>query len=138
MSTENGKRKKVLVMVYQIYYGDSRPRKVLFDIEYYLAISDMYISEDDKWYVELHSSSFVSGAVDFLWNAFTDKDNFNFEEFKKDCYELEELRGWIWETHDNHCRSSKEAGKDKYEWGEYIRKKIYDFANKYGLYVNED
>lgn len=127
-------------MVYQIYYGDSRPRQVLFDIEIYLSIVEEDCATKGLWFVELHSHSSISGAVDFLWETFANKGGvfFSLEEFKKDCNELEELRGWLWETHNNHPRTMKEASKDKDEWMEYIRKKIYDFAKKYGLFVNED
>lgn len=128
-------------MVYQIYYGDDRPRRVMFDIEVYLAINDRHKDDEDKWYVEMHSSAYISGAVEFLMDKAHHKDfdmNFLFYEFRDDCNELEELRGWLWETHNNHPRTMKEASKDKDEWMEYIRKKIYNFAEKYSLYVNED
>lgn len=128
-------------MVYQIYYGDDRPRRVMFDIEVYLAINDSHKDDKDKWYVEMHSSAYISGAVEFLMDKAHHKDfdmNFPFYEFRDDCNKLEELRGWLWETHNNYPRTMKEASKDKDEWMEYIKKKIYDFAEKYGLYVNED
>lgn len=128
-------------MVYQIYYGDDRPRRAMFDIEIYLSLVEEDCATKGLWYVELHSNSYVSGAVEFLLDKAHHKNfenNFPFFEFKDDCHELEELRGWVWETHYNHPRTMKEASKDKDEWMEYIRKKIHDFAEKYGLYVNED
>lgn len=133
-------------MVYQIYYSDSRPRQILFYIEYYSAL-DKTARKDNKncWYVELHSNSFISGAVEFIaqqaifnLNKSNNSLLFNFDEFKKDCYEIEELRGWLWETHDNHLRTIEEVNKDKSEWGKYLEGKIHSFADKYGLYVNED
>lgn len=129
-------------MVYQIYYGNNRPRQVLFDIEFYTSLDETEPdwNNEKKWYVELHSTSFISGAVDFLSNKLRTKDgmNFDIEEFKKDCYDLEELRGWLWETHNNSLRTIKEVYRDKEEWGKYIKDKIYAFADKYGLNVNED
>lgn len=133
-------------MVYQIYYSDSRPRQVLFDIEYYSALDETVKEkkpdwhDEKKWYVELHSTSFISGAVDFLANKLRTRNglDFNLEEFKRDCYDLEELRGWLWENHNNSLRTIKEVDRDKEEWGKYIKEKIYTFADKYGFYVNED
>lgn len=127
-------------MIYQIYYGDGRPRQVLFDIEYYLALVEDDCPAYGMWYVELHSNSFISGAIDFLWDTFANKGGvfFSLEEFKKDCHDLEELRGWLWEAHNNRPRLKDDAEKDKREWGEYVREKVYSFAKKYGLYVNED
>lgn len=139
-------------MVYQIYYGDSRPRQVLFDIEFYSALDETVKEkkpdwhDEKKWYVELHSISFISGAINFIAikaiNYTADKlkgvPSFDWDEFKKDCEELEELRGWLWESHDNRRRTIKEVNRDMEEWGKYIKEKIYAFADKYGLHVNED
>ena len=127
-------------MIYQIYYGNSRPRQVLFDIEYYLALVEDDLPTKGLWYVELHSNSFISGSIDFLWDTFANKGGvfFSLVEFKKDCHELEELRGWLWESHSNRPRPKDDAIKDEYEWGEYVREKIYSFANKYELNVNKD
>ena len=125
-------------MVYQIYYGDSRPGQVLFDIEYYLALVEEDCPTKGLWYVELHSSSFISGVVDFLFDKFYANNGFNMEEFKKDCYDFEEFRGWLWETHDNHPRPKNDAEKNKREWQKYIDEKITAFADKYGLHINRD
>ena len=119
-------------MVYQIYYGDKRPGETLFDIEYYLIVSD---KEKDKWMVELHSLSFISGAVHFICNELKPELR---DDFIKDCGELEELRGWIWETHRNYPRDMYEASKDQVEWGKHIEERIKSFCNKYGLYLNID
>ena len=125
-------------MVYEIYYGDSRPRNVLFDIEIHLSLVEEDCATKGLWFVELHSDSFISGATDFLFEKFYHGDGFNIDEFKKDCYDLEELRGWLWETHSNHPRPVELASKDKNEWEEYVREKIYSFANKYKLNINTD
>lgn len=119
-------------MVYQIYYGDKRPGETLFDIEYYIKESDQ---EKGKWMVELHSLSFISGAVHFICNELKPELR---EEFIKDCEELEELRRWIWEMHKNFPRPIQEASKDQNEWNIYIKEKMKTFCNKYGLYLNID
>ena len=117
-------------MIYTISYKESR--RCLFDIEMYLKENDL---KKDEWYVELHASSFISGVVNFLME---NGNNINLKEFEDDCFELEELRGWLWETHFNHPRSMDEASKDKREWQKYVEDKIYAFAKKYGLAVNTD
>lgn len=117
-------------MIYQIYYGTERPRKVLFDIEFYLCQS-----RDSLWYVELHSNAFISGALDFILDNL---DRTKREDFKKDCDELEQLRGWVWETHKNWPRRLEDAQNDKKDWGEFIEAKLRGFCDKYGLYLNTD
>lgn len=122
-------------MVYQIYYGDKRPRETLFDIEYFLTLDESKKDTDENWYVELHSISFISGAVHFICDVLKPELR---EEFIKDCDELEELRGWIWERHNNHLRSIDDAKKDYREWMVYIEQKINTFCDKYGLNLNTD
>lgn len=122
-------------MVYQIYYGDKRPGEALFDIEYYLTLDESKKDTDERWYVELHSSSLISGAVHFICDVLKPELR---EEFIKDCDELEELRGWIWERHRNWLRTLDTAQKDYTEWGKYIKERIDTFCNKYGLYLNVD
>ena len=122
-------------MVYQIYYGDKRPGETLFDIEYYLTLDESKKDTDERWYVELHSSSFISGAVHFICGVLKPELR---EEFIKDCDELEELRGWIWERHNNRLRTLDTAQKDYAEWGKYIKERIDTFCDKYGLYLNVD
>lgn len=120
-------------MVYQICYN----RKVLFDIDYYL---DMDVEQNDwgepsMWHVELHCTPFISGAVNFICYALNPEMR---EEFIKDCMEIEELRGWVWETHRNQPRKSEEAKRDMSDWIEYIDAKLRGFCEKYGLYLNID
>ena len=122
-------------MVYLIYYGDNRPGETLFDIEYFITLDESKKDTDEKWYVELHSSSFISGAVHFICDVLKPELR---EEFIKDCDELEELRGWIWERHNNHLRSIDNAKKDYREWMVHIEQKINTFCDKYGLNLNTD
>lgn len=121
-------------MVYQIYWKTRN--NTLFDIEIYLEEFNgwsPHLDTESKWMVEMHSHSFISGAVDFIKN-----NDIDLEEFKKDCDELEELRRWLWETHSNPPRTLKEAHKDKGEWVKHIEDKITPFAEKYGLMINRD
>lgn len=117
-------------MIYQVYYGTERPGVVLFDIEIY-----MKQCGDSLWCVELHGHSFISGAVDFVLDVL---DKSKREEFKNDCKELEELRGWIWERHRNRPRTYNDAKDDMKDWKEYIDAKLRGFCDKYGLYLNTD
>ena len=119
-------------MVYQIYYGDERPRKVLFDIEYYLIQSD---TDKNKWMVELHSTPVLSDSVRFVRDILRPE---LVDDFIKDCAELEDLRGWIWERHMNLPRSMEDASESKKKWGKYIEGRIKYFCEKYGLHLNID
>lgn len=123
-------------MVYQIYYrkGNTRPRRVLFDIEIYLVQNSF---EPDKWYTELHSLSFISGATEFLFDKFNE-GNFDIRQFKEDCNVLEELRGYIWEVCNNRPVVEVEAESRMKAEREEIEQKIKFFADKYGLEINID
>jgi hypothetical protein len=122
-------------MVYQIYYGDKRPGETLFDIEYFLTVDESKKDTDEKWYVELHCRPIVSESVNFIRYILRPE---LVDDFIKDCAELEDLRGWIWEQHRNWLRTMDAAQKDYAEWGKYIREKVDTFCNKYGLYLNID
>ncbi len=122
-------------MVYQIYYGNGRPGLTLFDIEYYLTLDESKKDTDERWYVELHSSPVLSESVRFVRDILKPE---LVEDFIKDCAELEDLRGWIWERHRNWLRTMEDAQKDKTEWGKYIEERIKTFCDKYGLYLNVD
>ena len=122
-------------MVYQIYYGMERPGETLFDIEYYLKIDERDPDSDEKWMVELHCISFISGAVNFIFDTLRKERK---DEFIKDCKELEDLRGWLWETHRNYPRTLEDAQKDMKDWREYLEMKLRGFCNKYHLYLNID
>lgn len=119
-------------MIYKIYYGKESHRKILCEIILHTSINDRFNLDLEKngRYIDSHSRFFVSAFVDFML-ANIEKGDFNVEEFKKDCSEIEELRGWIWEAEGNHHRQL-------YAWQDYLEKKIYNFSNKYGLSVNED
>ena len=122
-------------MVYQIYYGDNHHRQTLFDIEYYIKENEYAKDPEKKWVVELHCTPLLSESVNFVRNILRPA---LVEDFIKDCAELEDLRGWIWEQHRNWSRTMKEASNDEREWGTYIREKIDSFCDKYGLYLNID
>lgn len=126
-------------MVYQIYYiprGEQNNSRgyTLFDIEYYQNQSD--ITKD--WYSEIHCLPLVEGIARFLKDALNNKD-FIFEDFVKDADEIQEIRGLLYERYDNKPKSSIDAHRFHYHvFGKVLKEKIYEFSNKYGLYVNID
>lgn len=126
-------------MVYQIYYiprGEQNNSRgyTLFDIEYYQNQSD--ITKD--WYSEIHCLPMVEGIARFLKDALNNKD-FIFEDFVKDADEIQEIRGLLYERYDNKPKPSIDAHHFHYHiFGKVLKEKIYEFSNKYGLYVNID
>ena len=122
-------------MVYQIYYGDKRPGETLFDIEIYLMYEEYMKDQEDKWMVELHCTPVVSSSVNFVRNVLRPE---LVDDFIRDCEEIENLRGWIWERHSNKPRTVVEATKDEINWKKYIEGRIKYFCEKYGLYLNVD
>ena len=119
-------------MVYQIYYGN---RKTVFDIEYYMSIDENKNDTEEKWYVELHSRPVLSESVQFVRDILKPE---LVEDFIKDCAELEDLRGWIWEKHRNRDRDIDTAEEDYNTWMVHIEERINSFCDKYGLKLNVD
>ena len=93
------------------------------------------LCEKKGWEIVKVFANKISGAVNFICNDLNPELR---EEFIKDCDELEELRGWIWERHNNHLRSVDDAKKDYREWMVYIENKLSSFCEKYKLNLNED
>jgi hypothetical protein len=126
-------------MVYQIYYiprGEQNNSRgyTLFDIEYYQNQSD--ITKD--WYSEIHCLPVVEGIARFLKDVLNNKD-FIFEDFVKESDEIQEIRGLLYERYDNKPKPSIDAQHFHYHvFGKVLKEKIYEFSNKYGLYVNID
>ncbi len=126
-------------MTYQIYYipkGEQNNSRgyTLFDIEYYQEQSD--ITKD--WYSEIDCLPVVEGIARFLKDELNNKD-FMFEEFVKESDEIQEIRGLLYERYDNKPKPSIDAQHFHYHtFGKVLKEKIYEFSNKYGLYVNID
>lgn len=124
-------------MVYQIYFGDrGMKHNVLFDIE-------VYLTGDGRcnWHSEIHSSAFGSAFI----NYFKSEDmkallvnDVVLSNMIEDSKELEELRGWLYERSDNKPIESSLASKRHKNVLAYVKEKVYAFADKYNLYVNED
>ncbi len=126
-------------MTYQIYYtpkGEENNSRgyTLFDIEYYQKQSD----KTKDWYSEISCLPVVEGIAHFLKDSLSNKD-FMFENFVKESYEIQEIRGLLYERYDNRPKPSIDAEHFHYHiFGKVLKEKIYEFSNKYGLYVNID
>ena len=107
---------------------------VMFDIEYY----KKELGNVDKWHSEIRCCPCVKGLGAFLRDRLQDYD-FNYEEFIEDAYQIEEVRGLLWERYDNRPKNSKESDEFHYHtFGNVLDKLLNDFAQKYGLWVNRD
>ena len=61
------------------------------------------------------------------------------KEFAVDCDEICELRGWIYEWHNNSAKDFEEARKDHYEVVvPYIESVLKKCCNKYGFFMHTD
>ena len=123
-------------MTNQIYYMQENSNKthVLFDIEYYLTKAKNL----DKWFSEISCLPIVDGIAYFLRDKLND-EKFDFDEFLKDAYEIEELRGLLYEKYNNKPKGMEEAREFHYKkFGKLIREMFDEFSHKYGLYINID
>ena len=125
-------------MVYYICYspeGDRSKEYVLFDIEYYMK---EYEYDKSLWWSEIHSLPRIEGITRFLKDKFSEV-GFDYEQFIKDAYAIQEIRGDLYEKYHNKPKPYQEASEYHYHnFGEYINKLFKSFAEKYGLWINED
>jgi hypothetical protein len=58
----------------------------------------------------------------------------------EDSKKIEELRGWLYERSDTRNTPTEKslASKRHNKILAYVKEKVYAFADKYNLYVNED
>ena len=106
---------------------------VLFDIEYYMKQSD---ADAEMWYSEIHCLPCVEGLTRFL----KDKNwDFNYEQFIRDANKIQEVRGFLYEQHNNKPKSMEEASHFHYHtFRDEIESMFKTFINKYGLWINKD
>lgn len=108
---------------------------VMFDIEYYK--KEAY-GNPDKWVSEIDCLPCVDGLTRFLKDRFGEP-GFDVDTFIKDAEVIQEIRGFLWECHDNHARDSKESDQFHYhEFGEEIKTIFKTFCDKYGLWMGVD
>lgn len=128
-------------MVFQIYFGErGMEYNVLFDIEVYLKKEERLGGE---WQSEIHSSAFGSAFANYFFSVniqeLIDKGSY-ISDMVKDAKELEELRGWLYERADfsNTPINMNWASERHKKVVAYVKEKVYAFADKYNLNVNED
>lgn len=130
-------------MVYYLGYTPKDKQNtrgfVMFDIEYYQKQSE---KNKEEWYSEISCLPCVDGLTWFLKDKFNEP-GFDYEQFIKDAYEIQEVRGLLyehkWEGQDNRPKSPKESDNFHYHiFGKVIEKMFDDFAKKYGLWIDKD
>ena len=109
----------------------------LFDIEYYMAKSETAKTEK-AWYSELQTCVCVEGLARYLKDNLN-KEGFNLDEFIRDSEQIQELRGWLWETHRNYMEDMETCSKRHYhEFKPELDEIIDTYCKKYGFYINVD
>ena len=131
-------------MVFQIYFGErGMDHNVLFDIEVYLNKEDRLGGD---WHSEIISSAFGSAFTNYFFSVnmqeiqeLINKSSY-ISDMVKDAKELEELRGWLYERADfsNTPINMTLASERHKKVVAYVKEKVYAFADKYNLNVNED
>ena len=108
---------------------------VMFDIEFYQ--KEAY-GEKGKYVSEIDCLPCVDGLSIFLKDKFSEP-NFDYKQFIEDANEIQEIRGFLWEKHDNRPRDSKESSQFHYHvFGEELKEIFKKFCNKYNLWIGED
>ena len=131
-------------MVFQIYFGErGMNHNVLFDIEVYLNKEERLGGD---WYSEIISSAFGSAFTNYFFSVkmqeiqeLINKGSY-ISDMVNDAKELEELRGWLYERADfsNTPINMTLASERHKKVVAYVKEKVYAFADKYNLNVNED
>ena len=121
-------------MTIDINYG----KYTLFDIDYWMEMSEEKKASDEKWYTEICCTACVRGIAKFLQDKLKESD-FNVDGFIEDSEEIQEIRGWLWERHDNRCCDMETCGHRHYhEFKPEFDKIIKAYCNKYGFSINVD
>lgn len=131
-------------MVFQIYFGErGMEHNVLFDIEVYLNKEERLGGD---WQSEIISRAFGSAFTNYFFSVnmqeiqeLINKGSY-ISDMVKDAKELEELRGWLYERADfsNTPINMTLASERHKKVVAYVKEKVYAFADKYNLNVNED
>lgn len=122
-------------MVYQIYYRERE--LVLFDIEFYQQKSE-HENTKGLWCSEIRVLPWVEGITRFLQSKRHD-DDFDYTQFIRDSYEIQELRCWLYEVDGNkYCESDVNNELHYHKRKDYIETIIKNFVDFYGLELNVD
>ena len=121
-------------MTIDINYG----KYTLFDIEYWQNLDETKKSDEKRWFSEIDVCVCVRGVTKFLMDKFFD-ENFNPDEFAEDSEQIQELRRWLWETHDNSlCDSDTGSNRHYHIFKPDPDNIIKTYCEKYGFYINID
>ena len=112
---------------------------VMFDIEYYKKQDK---KNTEEWYSEISCLPCVDGITMFLKDKFNEP-GFDYEQFIKDAYEIQEVRGLLYEHQWNGQNNCPKSSKDADNFHNHIFRKVIeklfdDFTKKYGLWINRD
>ena len=111
----------------------------MFDIKYYQTHNE---ENKEEWYSEIRCVSYVEGLTHFLKDKFNEP-GFDYEQFIKDAYEIQEVRGLLyehnWEGQNNQPKPYKESNNFHYHvFGKVLEKLFDEFTKKYGLWICKD
>lgn len=120
-------------MTYFIHHKDSK----VFDIELYMKQSNDK-KTNGQWYSEINVGGLVpSGSLSYVFEEIKTEEQL--KEFAVDCNEICELRGWIYEWHNNFPKDFEEAIKDHNEVVvPHIESVLKKFCDKYGFFMHTD
>ncbi|MFA5207357.1 MAG: hypothetical protein WC428_01755 [Candidatus Paceibacterota bacterium] len=99
-------------------------RESIVDIDCYVK------TEEERKFVELHASVIIKPYSEFLLKNLDRKD-----EIISDFSEIDELRGWLWES---YFMGGDNDPKEYDNIIEILRKKLKEIATKYKLAYVED
>lgn len=122
-------------MVFQVYLeGENEERFTVLDIEYYLEQSHL----TKQWISCIHVLDVVDGIARFVEKKMKKNPKYNVLPFITDTRTMHNLKLWLAEHPDNMWNEMSWASPHHYGRLEYLRTIIREYADKYGLKVNED
>lgn len=124
-------------MIYYIKYNTNDEKYTMFDIEYYLK---EFNSEKKEWVSEIYVSITPNGYTHFVADKLREAvfDSLKLKEFIQDVNKIDNLRGFLYERHNNIPRLYSEGKKFHNEFGDKLKKIFTKFVEKYNLSLEVD
>lgn len=124
-------------MVYYINYNKDGEKYTMFDIEYYLK---EFNKEKKEWLSEIYCSIVPNGYTNFVADKLREEafETFKLKEFIQDVNKIVNLRGLLYERHNNIPRLYSEAKKFHNEFADKLKKILTKFVEKYNLSLEVD
>lgn len=124
-------------MIYYINYNKDGEKYTMFDIEYYLK---EFNKEKKEWLSEIYCSIVPNGYTNFVADKLRGEafETFKLKEFIQDVNKIVNLRGFLYEWHNNNPRLYSEAKKFHNEFGDKLKKILTKFVEKYNLSLEVD